>query len=219
MTELHGSQGESTGGTTANESGTADGDEAACARERQMVPRSHPPEKDHKIEALRDLANESAHSAISRSARVQTRDSQLRGLAKLGAASIGALSGGAAWWWIHGPVRYLGVTASMIVTAFFLYEAVALIRDARRRVALLEAGRFDLLINSHTKAGHPSHSPDRKPLADPPDVTGDVDSKGDVDVGGDSNVDSVLHGDSVLAGDRVLDGEDRGGLDTGRDPA
>ncbi len=118
-----------------------------------QLPISEAPEKESGFSALRDLANESANSAIARSARIQTRDAQLKALLKFTAAVIALGTGAAAYFWIEGSFRLLGITASLIVASFFLVEACSVLREARRRDALLRTGRLDLWIASQTKSG------------------------------------------------------------------
>lgn len=107
--------------------------------ETSSIPRSLAPEKGETLSSLRQVANASAHSAIVRSVRVQIRDLLFKTALKATAGLVTLATGFAAWNWMHGGLRVVGVIASLVVTGFFLVEAFGHFRETRRRVSALAA--------------------------------------------------------------------------------
>ena len=114
---------------------------APADQETSSLPRSLAPEKGETLSSLRQVANDSAHAAIIRSVQTQIRDLRFRGALKAAAGSVTFVTGVAAWGWIHGGLRVVGVIASLLVTGFFLFEAFGLFRETRRRAMALDAAR------------------------------------------------------------------------------
>ncbi|MGB7342621.1 MAG: FHA domain-containing protein [Pirellulaceae bacterium] len=54
-----------------------------------LVPRSQAPERSHNMSAMRDLANQSARSAVARSVKIQARDTQINAMKKFAGAATG----------------------------------------------------------------------------------------------------------------------------------
>ena len=133
--------------------------------ETTFIPRSEAPEKNRNLSAMRALANESARNAITRSVRIQTRDIQIRASIKFGQAAITLATGAAALWWIDGSFRYVGAAAAFIVTAFFVSEGLTLFKEARRRLALAEAGKMDEPgVQAELSADDPGAAHDDEPI-------------------------------------------------------
>ena len=107
--------------------------------ETSSIPRSLAPEKGETLSSLRQVANDSAHAAIVRSVRTQIRDLRLKTALKGTAGLVTLATGVAAWQWMHGGLRVVGVIASLVVTGFFLVEAFGLLRETRRRSMALDA--------------------------------------------------------------------------------
>jgi len=106
-----------------------------------LVPRSQAPERNQNLSAMRDLANSSARSAISRSARVQSRDTQIQAMVSFGCA-VGALGCNAlAFYFLHGVLLVIAIAMTFIVAFCCSREGLHLLADARRRVQAAEGGK------------------------------------------------------------------------------
>ncbi len=104
-----------------------------------MVPRSQAPERAENLSAMRDLANSSAQSAISRSARVQSRDTQIQAMVSFGCA-VGALAcNGIAFIFLQGLLLVLAITMTFIVAFCCFREGIHLLGEAKRRVSAAES--------------------------------------------------------------------------------
>ncbi len=110
-------------------------EEEAVDPEAPLVPRSQAPEKNSDLSAMRKLANESARSAISRSVRMQTRDTQIRGAVNVGCAAGALLCGIACYFFIPGNIRWLAVAMTVIVAAISLKEGLSMFAQAKKRLA------------------------------------------------------------------------------------
>ncbi len=102
-----------------------------------LVARSQAPEKNTDLSAMRALANDSARAAISRSTKLQTRDTQLRGMSKFMVAGVFLIIGlgvflAAPIWWVGS----FGLLAGLIAAGSYVREGFLLIADARRRMLL-----------------------------------------------------------------------------------
>jgi hypothetical protein len=111
--------------------------------EAPFVPRSQAPEKSSDLSAMRELANASARSAISRSVRIQTRDTQIKGMVRFAYAIGAVLCGLACLALLPGVMCYLGVAMTIIVAAIYFREGTQLIREASERLKAAEAGEPD----------------------------------------------------------------------------
>jgi len=95
-----------------------------------LVPRSLTPERDSDLDAMRELANTSARIAIKRSARLQSRNTQLKGLIRLSYA-LGAISCGAVCYlYLTGMVVYVAVMMTGIVSVIYVREAMQFFQEA-----------------------------------------------------------------------------------------
>ena len=95
-----------------------------------LVPRSLAPERDSDLDAMRELANTSARIAIKRSARLQSRNTQLKGLIRLSYA-LGAISCGAVCYlYLTGMVVYVAVMMTGIVSVIYVREAMQFFQEA-----------------------------------------------------------------------------------------
>ncbi|MCS7465695.1 hypothetical protein NZK35_03280 [Stieleria sp. ICT_E10.1] len=105
-----------------------------------LVPRSQAPELSRNLSAMRELANQSARNAVSRSIRIQARDTQMKAALK-GAVALGfATMGIAAFLFVtwSGTIKFGLVGAFLVLAGVFGQEGYVLARDARRRLALAE---------------------------------------------------------------------------------
>lgn len=108
-----------------------------------LVPRSHAPEKNSDLSAMRELANASARSAISRSVRVQTRDTQIKGAINFACAFGAAVCGVACFIFIPGIVRFLAVGMTAVVAVIYVMQGNQEFAEAKRRLTAAESGVAD----------------------------------------------------------------------------
>jgi len=95
-----------------------------------LIPRSLAPERDTDLNAMRELANTSARVAIKRSARLQARNIQLKGVIRL-VYALGALScGGVCYMFLTGFLIYLAPAMTGIVAIIYVREAMQLFQEA-----------------------------------------------------------------------------------------
>ncbi len=87
-----------------------------------LVPRSHAPEKNGNLSAMRELANASARSAISRSVRVQNRDTQIKGAISFACAGGAVVCGVACLIYLPGIVRYMAVAMTAVVAVIYVLQ-------------------------------------------------------------------------------------------------
>lgn len=100
-----------------------------------LVPRSEAPEKHSDLSAMRKLANDSARSAITRSARLQSRDTQMKGITKFAFAAVAMICGFLCFIFIPGAIRYLAVTMTVVVSGVCVHEGFQLFGAARNCMA------------------------------------------------------------------------------------
>ncbi|QDV47708.1 hypothetical protein Enr13x_76190 [Stieleria neptunia] len=105
-----------------------------------LVPRSQAPELSRNLSAMRELANQSARNAVSRSIRIQARDTQMKAALKGGLALGFATMGIAAFIFVtwSGTIKFGLVGAFLVLAGVFGQEGYVLARDARRRLALAD---------------------------------------------------------------------------------
>ncbi|MEM9587734.1 MAG: hypothetical protein AAGA03_10685, partial [Planctomycetota bacterium] len=118
-----------------------------------LVPRSQAPEKNSNLSAMRELANYSARSAISRSTKIQTRNTQMRAFGRFASAGAAVICGMAVFVAISGVFGTLGALAGFVLAGFFTYEGFTLFQEARRRQAMIEAGREAELAKEDERGG------------------------------------------------------------------
>ncbi len=105
-----------------------------------FVARSRAPEMRTSLSAMRELANTSARVAISRSARVQTRDTQIKGAFSFACATGAVACGIACYFFIPGIMRYLAVAMTVVVASIYVREGWLLLREASRQLKAAELG-------------------------------------------------------------------------------
>jgi hypothetical protein len=95
-----------------------------------LVPRSLAPERDTDLNAMRELANTSARIAIKRSARLQSRNTQVKGLIRL-VYALGAISCGAVcYMFLIGFPLYMAAAMTGVVAVVYIREAMQLFQEA-----------------------------------------------------------------------------------------
>ncbi|MFK8111890.1 MAG: FHA domain-containing protein [Rubripirellula sp.] len=108
-----------------------------------LVPRSQAPEKNSDLSAMRELANHSARSAISRSVRIQNRNIQIQGMVNLLCAA-GALGCGVACFFLLGGfLQILAIAMTVIIAAVCVREAMAQFAEAKSRLTAAESGELE----------------------------------------------------------------------------
>ena len=95
-----------------------------------LIPRSQAPEREADLSAMRKLANTSARIAINRSARLQTRNTQLKGVVSLVFAFGALLCGLACYVLLPGMIRFLAAGMTGIVAIVYVREAMQLFQEA-----------------------------------------------------------------------------------------
>lgn len=108
-----------------------------------LVPRSKAPERNSNLSAMRDLANQSARSAISRSTRIQTRNMQIAGLLNFGVAGIAVLFGLGASFLLSGGLYYLAWVMVLIIAGISIRDGMRNLSDARSRLQSARKGDED----------------------------------------------------------------------------
>jgi hypothetical protein len=105
-----------------------------------LVPRSKAPERDSNLSAMRDLANQTARSAISRSTRIQTRNMQMAGLLNFGVAVVAVLFGFGASFLLSGGLFYLAWLMVFIIAGISIRDGMRNLSDARARLQAAKKG-------------------------------------------------------------------------------
>ncbi len=108
-----------------------------------MMPRSQAPEKQGSLNAMRQLANESARTAINRSVKIQSRDTQLKAFAKFASAVGLVLCALAVFVFTHFPGTAIIACCMCIVAFVWVNEGLKLLGVARRRMELAAAGKLE----------------------------------------------------------------------------
>lgn len=107
-----------------------------------LVPRSQAPERNSDLSAMRDLANQSARTAISRSARIQTRNMQMAGVMNFGVALVAVLFGFGASLMLTGGLLYLAWLMVVIIAAISIRDGLRNLADARARMEAAQRGEL-----------------------------------------------------------------------------
>ena len=107
-----------------------------------LVPRSHAPERNSDLSAMRDLANQSARTAISRSTRIQTRNMQMAGVMNFGVALVAVLFGLGSGFLLSGALLYLAWLMAAIVAAISIRDGLRNLADARARMNAAQRGEL-----------------------------------------------------------------------------
>ena len=95
-----------------------------------LIPRSQAPEREADLSAMRELANTSARIAINRSTRLQTRNTQLKGVVSLACAFGALLCGLACYVFLPGMIRFFAAGMTGIVAIVYVREAMQLFQEA-----------------------------------------------------------------------------------------
>jgi hypothetical protein len=133
-----------------------------------LVPRSHAPEKQLSLSAMREIAHESAQAAISRSTRIQIRDMQLLAYGKFGSGLGLAICALAFFMYVRFPASKVIAGAMFVLAAVAVHDGRKLLLNARTRLEQAEAAAAagkelseDLLesepVSSETKDLHSAH--------------------------------------------------------------
>ena len=93
---------------------------------------------------MRELANSSAKTALSRSLRVQTRDTQIKGAISFACAGGAVICGMACYLLLPGQLRFVAVAMTGLVTLIYAREGVQLFREASRRLRAASLGKIEM---------------------------------------------------------------------------
>jgi len=108
-----------------------------------LVPRSQAPETNLGLDAMRELANASARSAITRSVRIQTRDTQIKGAINFACAGGASACGIACILFLPGIVGYLAVAMTVIVAVIYIMQGMQEFKEASRQMKAAEKGLLE----------------------------------------------------------------------------
>ena len=98
-----------------------------------LVPRSHAPERDSDLSAMRELANQSARSAINRSSLIQTRNLQMAGMVNFAVAGVAGVIAIGLSFWLGGGLLLLSWAMLAIIAAISIRDGLRNMNDARNR--------------------------------------------------------------------------------------
>ncbi|GAA5505049.1 FHA domain-containing protein [Novipirellula caenicola] len=126
-------------GTTTAVATTVEADDSAYIDpDEPMVPRSQAPEKTSNLSAMRELANQSARNAISRSTRVQTRDTQIKAMSKFAQTGVAILCAVAMIMFTTWSLRYIAAIAIVVIGFVCFNEGIVLLSEAKKRLKAIE---------------------------------------------------------------------------------
>ena len=97
-----------------------------------LQPRSQAPE-GQSLSAMRELANQSARSAISRSSKTQNRETQTKALAKFAQGVVALLCGAAAFIFVSGFLKVIAAGASVLIALICINEGLSLVNAKGNR--------------------------------------------------------------------------------------
>ena len=126
-----------------SENSVSTGTEDQVDPEAPLVPLSQAPERGTDLDAMRELANASARIAITRSVRMQTRDTQIKGLFSFMCATGAILCGAACYYFLPGVIRYLAVAMTVVVSLIYIREGILQFREASQRLRAAVSGLSD----------------------------------------------------------------------------
>ncbi|NNE00155.1 MAG: hypothetical protein HKN47_22780 [Pirellulaceae bacterium] len=98
------------------------------------------------MSAMRDLANQSARSAVARSVRTQARDTQIKAMKKFCGAGVGIVCALLCMYFVQAlGIVWCVITVGMgiAVTLVYAHEGLGLLSAARHRIRMAEAGMID----------------------------------------------------------------------------
>ncbi len=99
-----------------------------------LVPRSQAPERNSDLSAMRELANASARSAITRSNKTQSHTTRMQAMVKFGQAGIAMLCGLAAVVLVNLPMlKIIAAVAALIIAGICVKEGLSLLTDLNYR--------------------------------------------------------------------------------------
>ncbi|MCC9643522.1 peptide-binding protein [Rhodopirellula sp. JC740] len=98
-----------------------------------LIPRSQAPERNSNLSAMRELANESARSAVERSAKSQTHSSRIQALVKFMQAGVAVICGIAAVAWVHGMLKIVAAVAALLIAVICVKEGITLLSASRNK--------------------------------------------------------------------------------------
>lgn len=105
-----------------------------------LVPVSQAPESGSDLDAMRELANAPARIAITRSVRMQTRDTQIKGLFSFVCAAGAILCGAACYYFLPGVIRYLAIAMTVVVSVIYIREGFLQLQEASHRLRAAVSG-------------------------------------------------------------------------------
>lgn len=105
-----------------------------------LVPVSQAPESGTDLDAMRELENAPARIAITRSIRMQTRDTQIKGLFSFTCAAGAILCGAACYYFLPGFIRYLAVAMTVVVSVIYIREGFLQFQEASQRLRAAVSG-------------------------------------------------------------------------------
>ncbi|WDQ19254.1 FHA domain-containing protein [Rhodopirellula sp. P2] len=99
-----------------------------------LIPRSQAPERNSNLSAMRELANESARSAVERSAKSQTHSSRVQAMVKFMQAAVAIICGIAAVAFVaQGMLKIVAAVAALLIAVICVKEGLTLLSVARNR--------------------------------------------------------------------------------------
>ena len=102
------------------------GDDEAKPAAQPIRARPRPPQRNHNLQAMRQLANQSARSAIHVSARSQSIDTRRRAITKFGCAAAAMACGLVALVLVFGMLKYIAAAAAVLLGGVWFKEGVTL---------------------------------------------------------------------------------------------
>ncbi|WP_404306751.1 FHA domain-containing protein [Neorhodopirellula lusitana] len=108
--------------------------EAEVSPDAPLVPRSQAPERNSNLSAMRELANESARSAITRSNRSQSHTTRIQAMLKFAYAGIALICGLIAVAMIDlMMLKVIAVIAALVAAGIFIKEGFGLMAELGQR--------------------------------------------------------------------------------------
>jgi len=99
-----------------------------------LIPRSQAPERNSNLSAMRELANESARSAVERSAKSQSHSSRVQAMVKFMQAVVAVICGIAAVAFVaHGMLKIVAAVAALLIAVICVKEGMTLLSSTRSR--------------------------------------------------------------------------------------
>ena len=99
-----------------------------------LIPRSQAPERNSNLSAMRELANESARSAVERSAKSQSHSSRVQAMVKFMQAVVAVICGIAAVAFVaHGMLKIVAAVAALLIAVICVKEGLTLLSSTRSR--------------------------------------------------------------------------------------